>query len=147
MLIKLECSQVLMLRQNSCLAASIVETELLNKRRIQKSSAISIWLNNGSTTTFLSHSQLQESTKWNTFCHINTNGMSSTHLHLHRNITFSTEITRPSRMERFKYLMQRSASSKLSIVTKPNPLDSLVRGSTTSRHSSTCRPTAHDQKQ
>jgi hypothetical protein len=44
---------------------------------------------------------------------------------------------RPSRVERLRYFMQRSASSAVSIVTNPNPLDSRVRGSTTSRHSVT----------
>jgi hypothetical protein len=51
--------------------------------------------------------------------------------------TFSTVINRPSKTERFKYLIQRSASSGLSMVTKPNPRDSLVRGSVTSWHSKT----------
>lgn len=55
-----------------------------------------------------------------------------------RNLTFSTVMIRPSRVERFRYLTQRSASSPQSIVTNPKPLDSRVRGSTTSRHSITC---------
>lgn len=49
-----------------------------------------------------------------------------------RLLAFSTVITRPSRTERFKYLMQRSASAREDMVIKPNPRDSLVHGSATS---------------
>jgi len=53
-------------------------------------------------------------------------------------LTFSTVMTRPSRVDRCRYLMQRSASLVLLMVTNPKPRDSLVRGSTTKRHSRTC---------
>ena len=43
----------------------------------------------------------------------------------------------PSSIERLRYLIQRSASSAVSIVTKPNPRDSLVRGFVTRWHSAT----------
>lgn len=56
-------------------------------------------------------------------------------------LTFSTVIIRPSRVERLRYLMHLSASSRCSIVTNPKPLDSRVRGSSTSRHSRTCHQT------
>lgn len=46
-------------------------------------------------------------------------------------------IIRPSRVERFRYFMHRSASSRCSIVTNPKPRDSRVRGSSTKRHSNT----------
>lgn len=46
-------------------------------------------------------------------------------------------IKRPSSTERFRYLTQRSAPSTVSIVTKPKPRDSLVRGSTITWHSET----------
>jgi len=40
-------------------------------------------------------------------------------------------MTRPSNTERSRYLMQRSASLTVAMVTKPNPRDSLVQGSCT----------------
>jgi hypothetical protein len=40
-------------------------------------------------------------------------------------------MTRPSNTERSRYLMQRSASLTVAMVTKPNPHDSLVQGSCT----------------
>jgi hypothetical protein len=45
--------------------------------------------------------------------------------------TFSTVMTRPSNTELSRYLMQRSASLTVAMVTKPNPQDSLVQGSST----------------
>lgn len=51
--------------------------------------------------------------------------------------TFSIIIRRPSITVRFKYLIQRSASSAEAIFTKANPRDSFVRGSTTIWQSST----------
>lgn len=51
--------------------------------------------------------------------------------------TFSTVIIRPSSTDRFRYLMQFSASSILDMVMNPNPRDSLVNGSATRWTSST----------
>lgn len=66
------------------------------------------------------------------------------------NNTFSTVISRPSSTERFKYLIQRSAPSTVSIVTNAKPRDSLVRGSVTKWHSVTwnkiCKGLFHKTK-
>lgn len=66
------------------------------------------------------------------------------------NNTFSTVISRPSSTERFKYLIQRSAPSTVSIVTNAKPQDSLVRGSVTKWHSVTwnkiCKGLFHKTK-
>lgn len=54
-------------------------------------------------------------------------------------------IRRPSITVRFKYLMQRSASSAEAIFTKANPRDSFERGSTTIWQSSTYIPVHMNQ--
>lgn len=46
-------------------------------------------------------------------------------------ITFSTVMFRPSITESLRYLMQRSASSTVSMVTKANPRETRVWGSRT----------------
>jgi len=52
-------------------------------------------------------------------------------------ITFSTVIYRPSRTDWLRYFTQRLAPSTLSIVTKANPREMRVRGSTTRKQEAT----------